>query len=350
MQHLHEVYVDCLIKEISMYQHVLQEHMIKTVYIGGGTPTCLSDHLLEKLMLNVMCMMKMDENVEVSIESNPGTLTQSNLALLRKNGVNRLSIGLQTLDDEMLSCLGRIHTAEQFIDNYQIARREGFNNINIDLMFSLPGQTLKNWRDTIEKIVALNPAHLSCYSLKIEENTPFYKDYQAKRFEIPDDETDRQMYEVIKQVLNPKGYKHYEISNFAKPGFCCHHNRVYWKGNPYIGIGAGSHSFMDNNRYVNEALPIKYIEKIKARISPIIEKRQISKHEKMSDFIILGLRLIEGVNDKEFYTRFHQSVEETFPGKVDKYIKMGLMEKKEGYFYLTARGIDVSNQIFIDFL
>ncbi len=348
--HLQEEYVECLLQELDMYKDVLQQHLVKTVYIGGGTPTYLTDKLLARLLCGVRERMNIDDNAEVSIESNPGTLTKSKLTLLYQSGVNRLSIGVQSLDDDILNCLGRIHTTKQFIDNYSLARKVGFDNINVDLMFSLPGQTLEKWQETIKAVVALAPTHLSCYSLKIEENTPFYRAYEEQRLVLPDDKTDRQMYEILKLMLAQEGYHHYEISNFAKPTFACHHNLVYWQCQPYIGIGAGAHSFVHNQRYVNEMLPRRYIQKTKQNTRSTVEQKQISYHEQMSDFIILGLRLIQGVAYQEFYRKFNLTVGEVFPGKVDRYIKMGLMEKDETHFWLTTRGIDISNQIFIDFL
>lgn len=347
---LKKEYVECLIKEMHLYKSKFEDIILDTIYIGGGTPTCLEETLLEKILGSCFKIFKISDMCEISIESNPGTLSRKMLKALKNCGINRLSIGLQSWEDEQLKQLGRIHTKDQFLENFNAARQEGFNNINIDLMFSLPGQSLKQWEHTLENIIELETEHISCYSLKIEENTKFYEDYQNHKLHLPDEELDRRMYQKAVQMLGERKYNHYEISNFAKKGFECRHNLLYWKGKEYIGIGAGAHSYLNHKRYSNVCSPPEYIRKVKEQILPIDEVTVLTKEDQMAEYMFLNLRLKEGVNAQEFLERFNVELSSIFGHQLSRFVQLGLMEQKEQTYRLTARGIDVSNQIFIEFI
>ncbi|MDK2811639.1 MAG: hypothetical protein PWR27_2348 [Petroclostridium sp.] len=343
-------YVDCLIKEMYLYKDKLDNIIVDTVYIGGGTPTCLEETQLENILRNCFDTFKINANCEVSIESNPGTLSRKKLRVLKQCGVNRLSIGLQSWDDMQLKALGRIHSKNQFLENYYTARQEGFHNINIDLMFSLPGQDLEQWQVTLNNVIQLGPEHVSCYALKIEEGTKFYDDYHNNRLHLPDEETDRSMYDKAVQMLTHHSYNHYEISNFAKKGFECRHNLIYWKAKEYIGIGAGAHSYLNGERYSNINSPQEYIKQTGQNNFPIAEKIQLNIEDKMSEYMFLGLRLLEGISAQEFLERFNIDLNSVFGNQLNKFVRLGLLEQQGDKYRLTRRGLDVSNQIFVEFI
>ncbi len=350
MMELQEEYVDSLIKEIELYKEEFGEIRIKTIFIGGGTPTCLDEAYLQKLMDTCIKELYILDNCEISIESNPGTLTENKLRVIKNAGINRLSIGLQSWYNEQLRRLGRIHTREEFLKNYSNARKLGFNNINVDLMFSLPEQTLQTWQDTLSNIIKLQPEHISCYSLKVEENTPFYKEYQHGNLTLPDENDDREMYHRAVQMMQDNKYHHYEISNFAKKDFECRHNLIYWKGGEYIGLGAGAHSYLKGERYSNIYDPKEYMKQIQEGFLPIVEKVALDEQDRMAEFMILGLRLIEGVNSQQFYNIFNIDIQSIFGSQIKKFIRIGLMESQNGQYKLTSRGLDISNQIFVEFI
>lgn len=350
LDHLHEEYVDCVINEMKIYQMKLGDVKINTVYIGGGTPTCLSQNLIQKLMEACFNTFNVVDESEISIESNPGTLTREKLKSMRSSGINRLSIGLQSWNDEELKRLGRIHTRQHFVENYYTARQQGFDNINIDLMFSLPEQTLGKWENTLEHVIQLCPEHLSCYSLKIEENTEFFAEYEEGMLNIPDEETDRMMYQSAIEKLAQHHYRQYEISNFSKIGFECRHNLVYWKCGEYIGLGAGAHSYLNSERYSNISSPTRYMAQIQKGCLPIDERFSLNQNDRMIEFVILGLRLKEGISEQEFYDRFHKEITQVFPGQLKKWVRLGLIDYSGDRYRLTMRGMDVSNQVFMEFI
>ncbi len=350
MMELQEGYVDSLIKEIDLYKKQFGEIMIKTIFIGGGTPTCLDEGNLQKLLDACIKKFYVSGKCEITIESNPGTLSENKLKALKNTGINRLSIGLQSWHDEQLIRLGRIHTREEFLKNYSNARKLGFDNINIDLMFSLPEQTLTTWQETLLNIIKLQPEHISCYSLKIEENTKFYREYHHGNLIIPDEDTDREMYHGAVEMMQENQYQHYEISNFAKKGFVCRHNLIYWKGGEYIGLGAGAHSYLNGERYSSIYNPKEYMKQIQDGLLPKVEKVTLDEKDRMAEFMFLGLRLIEGVNSKEFYHIFNTDIQSIFGNQINKFIKMGLMEQQNEQYKLTPRGLDISNQIFMEFI
>ena len=258
-----EEYVDALIKEIELSKNILNGYEVDSIFFGGGTPSILESHLFEGIMNAVKKYANINENAEITIECNPGTLTRKKLEVYKKTGVNRLSIGLQSANDDELKSIGRIHTWQEFLDNYRIARECGFDNINIDLMSALPGQTISSYKETLEKVVALNPEHISAYSLIVEEGTIMYDRVNEAALQgkdiLPDEDTEREMYYMTKNILEENGYHRYEISNYSKEGMECRHNVGYWQRKNYIGFGIGAASLLENERYNNISDLNKYI-------------------------------------------------------------------------------------------
>ena len=338
-------YAAALAKEINS----IKDKKIKTIFIGGGTPTYLS---LEGWEIISKSIERLDicEDLEFTVEGNPGTFTREKLGFLKKMGVNRLSIGLQAWQDSLLKELGRIHTIEDFKQSFEIARNLGFNNINVDLMFGLPSQTLTQWLETLENVTELNPEHLSCYSLIVEEGTGFYKRFEQGTLILPDEELERSMYAKTIEYLGEKGYVQYEISNFSKNNMPCKHNLVYWELDEYIGCGAASHSYIDGLRYRNEENVEKYIEKMNAECSAIVEKRKNTFKDDMEEFMFMGLRKNLGINKNEFTQRFNKDIHSVYGEVLSKYISTGFIKESDDNIFLTFEGIELSNVIMAEFL
>lgn len=343
-------YFNALEKELIQYERKLKDYKINTLFIGGGTPSFVDSNNIYKLMSYLKENFDMDENAEVTIESNPGTLTNEKLDTYIKSGINRLSIGLQAVQDRLLKKLGRIHGPEEFDTGYNLALKAGYKNINIDLIFGIPGQTLDDWNETLEYVIKCKPAHLSCYSLKIEEGTVFGEKLNSGEITPVSDDCDRKMYWTAIEKLKEKGYRHYEISNFSKEGFRCRHNLVYWKNLEYIGVGAGSHSFFGNIRYNNVADLDKYIDSINKNI-PVKENEQvIQKEDRISEYMILGLRLTEGICLKDFKNRFKMEIFQVYNEQIENLIKRNLLIINGNMLKLTPLGLDLANQVFMEFL
>lgn len=330
-----------------LYKKPYQE--ISTVFVGGGTPSVLSPMQIRRLFACLRQNFSIRPDAEISMEANPGTLDGEKLSACREAGVNRLSIGLQSADDGLLRTLGRIHTWEQFQENYAAARRAGFTNINIDLMSALPGQSLDNYVDTLEKVTALEPEHISSYSLILEEGTPFFASEEIRR-QLPDEGVDREMYEKTKAILHERGYERYEISNYAKEGFACRHNLGYWDGVPYLGLGLGASSYYNGARFANETSTEKYL---KEPFVPFRERQDYfvtTKKDRMEDYMIFGLRKMAGISLSRFEKEFGVSMEEVYREVIRRYVDLHLLEVKGDAVRLTDAGIDVSNRIFEEFL
>lgn len=372
-----ESYVEALLREIGKTALFCKEYEVNTVFLGGGTPSLLSGIQLERIMQALKKHYAISKDAEISMECNPATASFKTLKAYRKSGVNRLSIGLQSAQDEELKALGRIHDYEQFLRTYEEAKKAGFTNINIDLMAALPGQTLASYEDTLQKIIALNPTHISAYSLIVEEGTPFYEKYgkeeAPKKGELPDEDTEREMYYRTKKRLQEAGYERYEISNYAKKGCECLHNLTYWTGKDYVGFGIGAASFFKGYRYKNsseikayeqflqqapEELQAQFLqEKSKGAASfmPQVfdwheEIQQISEKESMEEFMFLGLRLNKGVSKQEFWNKYGKSMEEVYPGVLEKLKKEGLLVQTEDRICLSEKGTDLANYVMAEFL
>lgn len=345
---IQEEYIDCLLKEMASRSSILDNHKLKSIYIGGGTPTYLNLTALGKLLSFLEAYGR--EGMEYTCEANPGTLTREKLELLKEKGINRLSIGLQSWNDDILRKLGRIHCIKEFMENYEAARAMGFDNINIDLMFAIQGQTIEDLSNTLDNVIKLRPEHISCYSLIIEENTVFYEQYQKGQLKETDEDLDREMYYLTVQKLEDAGYHRYEISNFAKPGFESIHNKIYWNTEDYLGVGAGAHSCINNIRFSNERVPEKYMDSIKKSGLAVCWEEPLSLDDRMSEFMFMGLRLTEGISYNDFRKRFGTELNDIYGDKIEVLNKKGLLKVDPLGLALTEPGIDLSNQVFIEFI
>ena len=349
-----EKYVQALCKEIKGYQAFTKEYYLETIYFGGGTPSVLKVEWLEQILTAIKQSFTVDmEKAEVTVEVNPATVTKEKLEAYRTLGINRLSIGVQSAHEKELQLLGRLHTFEQAKECVQWAREVGFTNLSVDVMSALPNQSLNDYRETLEKVVALKPEHISSYSLIVEEKTPFYELYgegKEKENELPDEETDRAMYAYTKERLQEAGFERYEISNYAKKGFESRHNSSYWTGQEYIGAGLGASSLFTNARYHNETDLTTYIEDISAGKDIRKEIERLVETEQMEEFMILGLRRMCGVSKTEFKNRFGKPMELVYGSVLKKLQKQGLLTIEDDIVVLTEFGIDVSNQVFVEFV
>ena len=382
---IQNAYVEALLREIAYYGTRCSDYLVTTVFIGGGTPSWLREESISCIMGAVRRSFALALDAEVSIECNPGTVTDHKFAVYRGAGINRISIGLQSANDEELKILGRIHTYEQFLKTYELARKNGFNNINIDLMNSLPGQTTESFYHTLQQVLRLKPEHISAYSLIIEKGTPFYDLYKfdavkqkagMKTIALPTEDEVYQMTKMTEQVLKEAGYQHYEVSNFAKPGYACRHNIGYWERENYLGLGLGASSLMENIRYSNISELYDYLEQsenIREGIweNEIIEQENgrevrhvenlpatnlhasaelVTRKAQIEEFMFLGLRMIEGVSRDRFAEAFGTQIEAVYQDVMTHLQEEGLLVKRAGRIYLTEMGQDVSNYALSQFL
>lgn len=339
-------YVDALCRELEGAQEMAKDYAVTSIYFGGGTPSLLPGEWMEQVMETITKGYQICRDAEISMEANPGTLTAENLFRYRQAGINRISLGCQSADDRELKLLGRIHTWEEFLESYQMVREAGFTNVNVDLMSGLPEQTLERWENSLRKIAELEPEHISAYSLIVEEGTPFAK----KELILPDEETERKMYEETAAILQTYGYQQYEISNYAKEGKECQHNIGYWTRKNYLGFGVGSASLFENQRFSNTT-DRTYYETWSADPEKIRENQEIlDRREQMEEYMILGLRMLDGVGKKEFEEIFGVPIEKPYGNVLEKYRKLNLMELTNERVKLTREGISVSNPILADFL
>ena len=388
-------YVDALCKEITQKAEEFQDKKVDTIFFGGGTPSILSAEQMEQIVSTVRQHFQILSNAEISMEMNPGTVDREKLETYRKLGINRLSIGLQSANNEELKILGRIHTWEDFLQTWEMVRETGFSNVNIDLMSALPGQTMESYEETLKKVLTLKPEHISAYSLIIEEGTQFYKWFEEecegqeeqagpknptdandglsirKDKKLPDEITDRKMYELTKEMLEQKGYYRYEISNYALPGYECKHNIGYWKRKEYLGLGLGAASllFEDTIEMQKENIRCSNVQDLKCylnicngeerekkqqspKYSWIEEQTKLSLSDQMEEFMFLGLRMMEGVSPTEFEEKFGKSLQEVYGEQLAKLEKQKLIvfHEETGKYALTLQGLDVSNQVFVEFI
>lgn len=372
-------YVECVKKEIEKYareNRIMSEHglepkyVIKTIYIGGGTPSLIDEEYIEDILKSIRenfeITSNLEENyeaqdeeikncnsqIETTIEVNPGTVTKEKLQKYLECGINRLSIGLQAVQDNLLKEIGRIHTFEDFQNVYKWAREVGFENINVDLMIVLPNQTLDDVKESTKKVIALKPEHISVYSLILEENTKLEDMVIKGKLELPDDEIERKMYWYVKKTLEKHKYIHYEISNFARPGFESKHNSDCWNQNEYIGIGAAASSFMNNARYENTSDLEEYISNIEnEKPSKNIQLQELLDDEsKIDEYMMLSLRKISGVNISEFKRKFNQNPIIRYNKILEKLIKEKLIEIDGNNIRLSSKGIDLANLVWEEFI
>ena len=339
-------YIEALLIEL---KEKIKAYKVRSLFVGGGTPSYLNEENLSKLM-KVIKNINFIEDAEKTIECNPGTVSEEKFNIMKEGGINRLSFGLQTTKNNLLKGIGRIHTFEAFKDNYNLARSIGFNNINIDMMFGLPNQSVKDWTDSLEEVAKLNPEHISAYSLIIEEGTPFYKLYNEDKLKLPSEEEEREMYKKCKDILIENGYHQYEISNYAKEGKECLHNEVYWMCDEYIGVGASSSSYIDGKRIKNIDDLREYIKRIGSGESIVDEEIINTKNDDIEEFMFMGLRMNCGIEEEEFKRRFHTDIDNVYKDVIEGNINKGLLERKRGRIYLTDKGIELSNMVMSDMI
>ena len=348
-----ESYVQTLCDEIRQAGSWLAdghpERRVSSIFFGGGTPSILKGDQVRRIMEEVREHFLLKEDAEISIEANPGTMDREKLLAWKTAGINRLSMGLQTTDDRLLSELGRIHSFEEFLANYRESREAGFANINVALMSGLPGQSVRDYEDSLRKICGMKPEHISSYSLILEEGTPFYES-PGIRERLPDEELERELYEMTGRVLSEYGYEQYEISNYALPGRECRHNIGYWTGVPYLGLGLGASSYLNGARFVNESDLGAWLE------HPFLvpDEREsyelLTRQDLLEEFLFLGLRMRRGVSYKEFSRRFGCEMKEMFGPVISTYIKSGHLEENDGFLRLTKAGINVCDYIIVDLI
>jgi oxygen-independent coproporphyrinogen-3 oxidase len=330
-------------------------YYVDSIFIGGGTPSLVNEQRIADLLMVVKESFSIDVNAEISMESNPKTLTKNKLKTYLDAGVNRLSIGAQSFDDELLAYMGRVHTKEDFFKNYYLARECGFRNINIDLMFAIPGQTKETWMDTMERALSLKPEHISFYSLQLEEGTPFYSMFREGSLKQTEDELDREMYHGAVRMLKDRGYLHYEISNAAMDGYECMHNLKYWSMGDYLGLGLGAHSYMNGMRTSNITDLAEYIRAGEThsddpeRVFTIWHHKN-TKEENISEYLFTGMRKIAGIELGDFRARFGADLESIYGAVLEKYMREGLVETDGGHLRFTETGIDISNRVLAEFV
>ena len=381
-------YVDALVREIRSQKGNFREYRVTTVFLGGGTPSILEGADTARIFDALFDSFDIRGDAEITLEANPGTVTEEKAASWKKSGVNRLSIGLQSADNRELEMLGRIHTFEDFLDTWESVRRAGFDNVNIDLISAIPGQTEESWEQTLRAAAKLNPEHLSAYSLIIEEGTPFFDRYgedggvkgdEKNGWEkgwpsLPDEDTEREIYRMTGRILKEYGYHRYEISNYAKEGCECRHNLGYWERKEYLGLGLGASSLVGERRFHNTADLDKYMrifsgsgyepsdmppgtdsgseESDKADLAgrAVEEIEIMTEQDQMEEFMFLGLRKTNGISCREFRENFGRTIEEVYGNQIRRFDGLGLMKREGDRLRLTEQGIDVSNSVFVEFM
>lgn len=345
-----DAYLDALEREMELTVEKTPPEQIKTVFVGGGTPTVLLPEQMDKFLRLVKAYFPLnDPELEFSMEANPGTTDLEKLTVMKEGGVNRLSFGVQSFNNALLERIGRIHNTDDVYRSLENAKQVGFRNISIDLMFGLPDQTLEIMESTLDEALRLDLMHYSIYSLKVEEHTLFHTLYHKGQLPLPDEDEELEMYLLIMRKLRDAGYEQYEISNFARPGYASRHNMTYWRNEPYYGLGAGAHGYVNGIRHLN----IKGIQPYNQAAMtglPILEQFEVSRQEAMEDFMMVGLRILSGVHNEDFRRQFDCDIREPFGETIDKLIAQGLLREDEGNYRLTDQGLLFGNHVFAAFL
>lgn len=352
-----KLYIEKLICEIKAKKHLAKNYLVTSIYIGGGTPSAINAEYIYEIMRAIAENYIISDHVEVSIEANPHSITLDKMMKYKSAGINRISIGVQSANNDELKILGRLHTYEEFLRAYDDVIHAGFNNINFDVINGLPGATAEKYRNTLKNLIKLMPKHLSIYNLIIEPNTPFYKMKEEGTLNLPTEDEMIRIDDVTKEMTNHFHYERYEISNYSKKGFECLHNLGYWSDISYLGFGLGAASYFEGFRYKNFSDLSKYMnlyyDNFENTINKYIfyeEANLVLKKDSMSEFIYLGMRKTAGISRDDFFRKFNENIEEVFALPLKKYIDMGLMVNAEDRYYLTEKGLDLSNQIFADFM
>ena len=337
--------------KLDVKNNLIEPLKISSIYIGGGTPSYIDSKYIVEIIELIKKEFEIYDNAEITIEINPGTVDKQKLLDYKNIGINRLSIGVQSNSNTLLNDIGRIHSYEEFLDTYTLARKIGFENINLDFIIGLPNQKMEDIDNLIIEIKKLSPEHISIYSLMLEENTKMFEKYKNNSLELPDENMERQMYWKLKNSLEKNGYIHYEISNFAKKGCESRHNLACWNQEEYMGFGVAAHSYTDGARYSNIANVDEYIDNFKNNkdIDNIIFHEKQNNEMKMKEYMFLGFRKIKGINIDQFYNKFKEDVFDVFSEELSKLIKIGLIEISDNYIKLTNRGLDLANLVFEEF-
>ena len=343
-------YMSNLNKEISMYKDILSDFTLSTIFIGGGTPSSIDTVYIEKTLENVYRTFDIRKLNEVTIEINPGTLNRQKIKSYKDSGINRISLGLQSLNDNILKTIGRIHSSKDFFDSFHMLREEGFHNINVDLMFGLPGQDLPTLENTLIKVIDLDVDHISLYGLIIEKGTLIKNWYDRGLLDLPNEDLERLMYHKSLGLLKENNYEHYEVSNFSKAGKECKHNLTYWKVEPYLGVGLNSHSNLFNRRFWNHSKLASYNKLIESHILPVEGEEIIDKNMEIAEYCIMGLRLKSGINKNEYLFRFNEKIDNRYRKIIDKHVHNNLIKENYNSITLTNKGLDLSNLVEVDFM
>ncbi len=382
-------YVTALLQEMELWsaRPELAKTRVPTVFVGGGTPTMLEGHMLAEVIRTAKSRFLVDPDAEITVEANPGTVDVEGdkLRLIREAGANRVSFGVQARQPHLLQRLGRIHSPEQVEAAVAAARAAGFSNTNLDLMYGLPGQTPAEFRETVDWALSLGPTHISAYSLIVEEGTPFFVDYEAGRLALPPEEAEEEMFRDGSAMLEAAGFEHYEVSNFARPGCRSRHNQVYWRNEPYLGLGCGAHSFLElaaplpnlgaprprltasrvqggatvetapghageRYRFWNLKTPAAYREALASETLPVEAGEVIDPAGEMAETMIMGLRLLDGVAEERFSARFGRTLSEVYGPTLAKLEQQELIERASGHVRLTTRGLRLGNQVWQEFI
>ncbi len=343
-------YIDALLIELELYKEEIIDYQIRTIFIGGGTPSSIDESHISRVLDYIMKNYNVEKLEEVSIESNPGTLTKEKVKVYKNSGINRISMGVQSLNNRILKDIGRTHTKEDFYNSLDITRGLGIDNINVDLMFGLPGQNLSQALYSLERVIQLGVKHISYYGLILEEGTDMFYRHLRGEIDFPSEKDERDMYHNIVRILKENAYDHYEISNFSKAGYSCKHNLRYWDLKPYLGIGLNSHSNMEGKRFSNTLDIDEYIYKLENKNFPVIDIIDISKNIEIEEFCIMGLRKTSGIDKIDFKNRFSFNIEDIYNTMIKKHVKNGLIKNSDKSISLTAKGLDLSNLVEIVFL
>lgn len=346
-----DIYFHALFKEIDKWSGVLGTRManIRTVYIGGGTPTCVGETSLARLLEKVHSCFNVNPDAEITVEANPGTINREKLDVLKSAGVNRLSLGIQSFNDDLLRCLGRIHTGDEGRKAIDLVIAAGFENFNLDFIFGIPGETEELWLKDLEEAVSYEPTHISAYDLIVEENTPLFDLVENGKLKLPGEEFSRKLYESVIAKLGSYGYRHYEISNFARAGFECIHNKVYWTNGDYLGVGLSACSSASGRRWRNHSSFSEYVQKSLKRF-PIQEMEVLSIPVQMWETVFMGLRMLrEGVSFSGFCDRFGFDLDEVYQEEMSRLEQLGFIKLLDDRMILSEKGLFVANQIFAEF-
>lgn len=337
-------------QEALLYRSQLGDHRLSSLFFGGGTPSIMPVQELADLITFLLGELPFVSTPEITIEANPHSLTKESVAILKKAGVNRFSLGAQAFQDSLLKSLGRLHRAGDVTSSVRLLREQGITNISLDLMYGLPGQTVTDWQESLEQAVSLGPKHLSCYSLILEEGTPFATWEARGLLELPSEDLQAEMYEQARMLLQKAGYEHYEISNFAKSGYESRHNLLYWQNKPFLGLGSGATGYLNNQRYTNVANVFEYMGRLSRKELPIDYLEQVSLEQAMEETMMVGMRLLCGVDEGEFVERFGLSFFQVFTEEIQDLLNRGLVDYVDGSLRVTERGLFLENQVSGAFL